>query len=211
MHRINALPSLLLVLAGLTACAGNMPPPAAPIRVASTVDRALSEPCIERGVPAIQAQAQYLGLLRPASQEYRLERVDRPQDRLLCKFLQVNGGVPVQHHEYNVHLSPSGQVLLSSGRYSRDAAQQSSVPRISPLEVMEKAYEDTAATLQTNTPALTPPQLQFQAATATQFLLVYHLVASHPQTGAVRLTYDANSGQRLLLQRLSSGAAPAAP
>lgn len=211
MRSILALASLATLL-GLAACATGTPAPA-PMRVADTADRRHAEPCLRLGVPAIEGQAQYLGLLRPASQEYRLERADRPSDRVLCKFRQVNGGIPVQHYEYSVHLSAAGQVLLSSGRYSKEAAKLGSQPRLSVLDVMERAYADTAVPLKTNTPALTPPQLQFVQVTATQFRLIYQLVASHPQTGAIRLTYDADSGERISSQTLSSGApeATAAP
>lgn len=193
--------AIAIVLSGC-ATGGSTPLPTS--AVAPSVDPRNATPCLSYGLPAIQAQAAHLKFVRSAAEEYQLIRAEQPADRTLCTFQQVNGGVPVEHYEYRVHVGQSGDILLSSGRYSPIAATLPSQPKVSEISILEKAYTDAAAALAVEQPFLAPPHLLFRSLTTAQFQLTFELVASAPDKGAVRLIYNADNGQKLGQQRLAS-------
>jgi Zn-dependent metalloprotease len=189
--------------AALAACAGHDVRPAT-ASIAASVNPNIAEPCLTYGVAALQAQAAHLQFVHSAAEEYRLIRAERPADRTLCTFQQINGGVLVQHMEYSVHLGQNGDVLSSGGRYSTSAAAMSSQPKVSEISILEHAHPDAVAVLGSEQPFLAPPQLMFQALTPTLYQLTYELVVSAPGKSPVRLIYNADNGKKLGQQRLSA-------
>lgn len=207
--RVGPLTISLTVLL-CTACASGLSRAPAAAGAAASVDAEQATSCLAQGLPAIDAQKDNLGLLRPAREEYRLIRAARPGDRLVCTFQQVNRGVPVQFYEYAVHLSPQGRVLFSNGRYATAAAAASPQPGLTEIRILELAFTDAQRLLAAERPSISPPQLRFTAVSSDRFRLDFETVARHPDSGAaMRLGYDAENGRLVSQQRLGSG--PAAP
>ncbi len=173
------------------------------------VDAARAPACLRFGLPAIQAQAEHLQLLRPASQEYRLIRAEHPADRWICEFQQVRDEVPVQFQHYTVHLSDDGRVLLSAGRYAASAAVQSVQADVASADIQLAAVRDAQRILGTAAPFVAPPTLLLTAVSPTEFRLSYEVVVSRADTGAAaRLLYDAHSGAKTAQQWLKTAAHP---
>lgn len=183
----------------LAACAGTGGAPGTRgAGAAPGADPQYVDACLTQAVPVIQRQAAYFGFLRSAAEEYLLVRAQYPSDRLMCSFQQVNGGVPVQHYEYEVHLSARGEVLHSAGRYAPGAAGLSPVPGVSEIDILERAMGDAAAGLGVEEPFVAPPRLLFVPVTAADFRLIFEVIASKPGSPqALRLTYDARNGQKI--------------
>lgn len=173
------------------------------------VDASRAPICLRFGLPAIQAQADHLQLLRPAAQEYRLVRAEHPADRWICEFQQVRDEVPVQFQSYTVHLSDDGRILLSAGRYAATAATLSVQAGVSSADVQLAAVSDAQRILGTNQPFVAPPTLLLTAVSPTEFRLSYEVVVSRADTGvAARLLYDAHSGAKTAQQWLKTAANP---
>ncbi len=206
--RVSVVRAGVLSLASALIAACAAPAPRGPVGAgaAPSADPQYVEACLTQAVPVIQRQAANLGFLRSAADEYLLIRAQRPSDRLSCHFQQVNGGVPVQNFEYSVHLSNAGEVLHSAGRYSVAAARLAAIPRVSEIDILEKAHGDAVAALGLEEPFVAPPRLIFAPVTSVEFRLVFEVIASKPGTPqAVRITYNAENGQKLGQYRLNAG------
>jgi len=199
---------LIAAATALQACALN-PPTQGSAGASPAVDASVGQTCLSLGLPAIQAQAEHLQLLRPAAQEYRLMRALHPADRWVCEFQQVRGEIPVQFQEYTVHLSDDGRVLLSAGRYAQAAATQSVQPSIPIADIQLAAIADAKRILDAADPFVAPPTLLLTAISPTAFQLSYEVVVSRSDTGVTaRLLYDAHSGAKTAQQWLKTAAQP---
>ena len=206
MHTTIARAVPLILAALLGACASTPEQAFSGAGAAPSADPQYTQACLTQAIPVIQRQAANLGFLKSAADEYLLLRAQRPADRLICSFQQINGGVLVQNYEYAVHLSDAGEVMFSAGRYAPGAARLSPVPGVSEIDILEKAHADAVAGLQTEEPFVAPPRLLFMPATATEFRLVFEVIASKPGTQQVlRITYNAENGQKLGQYRLGTG------
>jgi hypothetical protein len=199
------VPSLLSLFVAACATAPTSRGPTG-AGAAPSADPQYAQACLTQAIPVIQRQAASLGFLRSAAEEYLLVRAQRPSDRLACNFQQVNGGVPVQNYTYDVHLSANGEVLHSAGRYAPGAAKLSPVPKVSEIDIIERAMGDAATGLGVDEAFIAPPRLMLVPVTSVEFRLIYEVIASKPGTPqALRITYNADNGQKIGQYRINTG------